>query len=197
MRSQIARVRAELETRPEGLVRHAERVLVEALDLGRVYDLDPQRLELAVWGHDLFRAATDDDLLSGSQRSGVNITPEDEASPVLLHGPLAAAVLASTFGVEDDEVLAAVRDHTLGLAHMSTLAKVILLADKVESNKRRGDAELQAIRGAAQKNLDLALLCWSDRKWFIERIEGWHSDSRHWTARTAWVAGHHRSDRSG
>ena len=110
---------------------------------------------------------------------------------MLLHGPIAAKVMAADFRVDDEHVLAAVRNHTLGLGEMSLLAKVILLADKVEAVKRRGQVELQAIRRVARRDLDLALLCWADRKLLLERCDGWPSDSRHWQTRTAWVDAHH------
>lgn len=183
-------MRAALEARPAGLVRHVKRVLTEALVLGEAWELDPRRVELAVWGHDLFRAEQGAELLRRSRAADVAVTSWDEESPVLLHGPLAARVLATDFGVDDAEVLAAVRDHTLGLARMSTLAKVMLLADKVETAKRRGDFELQGIRRLARRDLDLALLCWADRKLLIERRDGWPSDPRHWRARTAWLESH-------
>jgi len=185
--AQLARVRARLESRPAGLVSHVGRVLTEATALAGCWDLDEQRVELAVWGHDLFRAADGAELLRRSLAAKLPVTSSDEQSPVLLHGPLAAYVLTEDFGVQDDEVLEAVRAHTLGLGRMSTLAKVILLADKVETMKRRGERELQAIRRLAQRDLDLALLCWADCKLLIERGDGWPSDPRHWKARVTWL----------
>ena len=50
VREQIAAIQAEFKSRPEGLVRHVQRVLVEALDLADRYDLDCDRVTLAAWG---------------------------------------------------------------------------------------------------------------------------------------------------
>ncbi|MGH2633441.1 MAG: bis(5'-nucleosyl)-tetraphosphatase (symmetrical) YqeK [Tepidiformaceae bacterium] len=189
--AQIEAVRAEFATRPEGLQRHVDRVLVEALDLAQRYDIDPERATLAAWGHDLFRAHSPSELLVLSREAGMHIEPADEAQPVLLHGPLGAVVLRERFAVTDPEVLAAVRDHTLGLAEMSILAKIILIADKVEMRKRRRTPPMKAIRRLAWRDLDLALLCWSDWKWVEERMHEWASDRRQWHARQRWVAEHH------
>ncbi|MGE5596903.1 MAG: hypothetical protein ACM3S1_12830, partial [Hyphomicrobiales bacterium] len=98
IRTQIARLRAEMADRPAGLVRHVERVLEEALALARTWDVDPERTELATWGHDLFRAHSPVELLRLSREAGVPVGPADEASPVMLHGPLAAVVLRERFG---------------------------------------------------------------------------------------------------
>lgn len=188
---QLAAVRAEMATRPAGLVRHVERVSAEALDLGSRWDLDPARIELAAWGHDLFRSFAPADQLRLARECGLPVAAEDEASPLVLHGPIAAAVLRERFAVADGDVLAAVRDHTLGMDQMPLLAKVILLADKVESRKRERDPIMREVRRLARRDLDAALLCWADWKWVEERTNGWASHPVHWAARVAWVREHH------
>ena len=180
-----------MEGRPRGLVDHVVRVAREARALARAWDVDRDRIELAVWGHDLFRAHAPAEQLRLAEEAGVTVNELDRAFPVLLHGPVAAVVLRERFGVTDEEALEAVRDHTAGSVEMPTLAKVLLVADKVESQKRRGVRELDAIRELARRDLDLALLCWSDWKWYGERQSGWAMDARHWQARSAWVVAHH------
>lgn len=191
VRAQIAAIQAEFESRPEGLVRHVERVLVEALELAVHYDLDVERLTLATWGHDLFRSFPPDEQLRLATEAGLPIDVADRADPVLLHGPIAAVTLRERFGVTDEEALAAVRDHTLGAPEMPMLAKVILLADKFEKRKRDRTPVMKAIRRLAWRDLDLALLCWADWKWIQEREHGWHSHPAHWAARVRWVTEHH------
>ncbi|MFN0095092.1 MAG: bis(5'-nucleosyl)-tetraphosphatase (symmetrical) YqeK [Dehalococcoidia bacterium] len=189
--SQIAAVREALSSRPEGLQAHVGRVLEEALDLAGRWDLDPARVELAVWGHDLFRAAPAAEQLQLAAECGLRPTETERRLPVLLHGPNAAVVLRERFGVRDDEVLAGVREHTSGGAAMPAIAKVILLADKFEKRKRTRRPELASIRRAARRDLDLALLCWADWKWVDERERTWECDEAHWEARLRWVADHH------
>jgi predicted HD superfamily hydrolase involved in NAD metabolism len=188
---QIETVRAELETRPEGLVEHVNRVLVEAIDLARRWDLDPARVELATWGHDLFRSFPPAEQLRLASECGIPLGELERSDPVLLHGPIAAAVLRERFHVEDEEALAAVQDHTLGAAAMPMIAKVILLADKFESRKRKRTPVMKQVRQLARRNLDLALLCWADWKWVHERTNEWVTHPVSWGARVAWVAEHH------
>jgi len=191
IRAQVEAIVEEFESRPEGLLKHVRRVLDEALDLARHWDIDPERTQLATWGHDLFRAHVPADLLRLSREAGIPIGPEDQAAPIMLHGPLAAAVMRERFKVTDDEALAAVRDHTAGLAQMPMLAKVILIADKVEKRKRTRTPVMEAIRRVARRDLDLALLCWADWKWVDERTHGYDSYTTHWHAREEWVRAHH------
>src|SRR4029078_11835681 len=106
--------------------------------------------------------------------------------PVLLHGPIAAAVLRERFHVEDEETLAAVQDHTLGAAAMPMIAQVILLADKFESRKRKRTPVMKQGRQLARRSLDLAVLCWADWKWVDERTNEWVTHPVSWGARVAW-----------
>lgn len=189
--AQTALVQAEMASRPAGLVRHVERVVAEAVALARAWDVDPERATLAAWGHDLFRAHSSEEQLALAREAGLRVTEVDEQSPVLLHGPLGAAVLRERFGVTDGEALAAVRDHTLGSTAMPMLAKVILLADKFEPRKRQRTPVMKLIRQLAARDIDLALLCWADWKWVSETEEGWRGHPDHWEARLEWVAQHH------
>ena len=191
VQQQIALVRSEFSSRPAGLLRHVERVLVEAHDLAARWDLDADRVELAAWGHDLFRSHAPAEQLRLARESGLAIDPVDEADPVLLHGPIAAVVLRERFAVTDTDVLDAVRDHTLGSPAMPLIAKVILIADKVETRKRKRTPVMREIRRLARRDLDLALLCWADWKWVEERQRGWASHPVHWNARADWVRAHH------
>lgn len=189
--AQIETVRAAYHDRPARLVQHVERVVVEAVDLANRWGADPERATLAAWGHDLFRALPARDQLTLARELGLPLTADDEAQPVLLHGPNAATVLRERFAVDDAEALAAVRDHTLGAPEMPLLAKIILLADKVERRKRGRTPVMREVRRLARNDIDLALLCWADWKWVEERTHGWASHPQHWAARQRWVAEHH------
>ncbi len=191
MAAQVRALQAEFESRPPGLRRHVERVAAEAVALAAYWDADPARVELAAWGHDLFRAHSPSEQLRLAREVGLAISPEDEASPVMLHGPIAAAVLEQRFGVTDADALGAVRDHTTGAPEMPLIARIILLADKFEPRKRRRTPVMGEIRKLARRDLDAALLAWADWKWVEEREHGWMSHPVHWEARLSWVAAHH------
>ncbi|HJP41688.1 MAG TPA: bis(5'-nucleosyl)-tetraphosphatase (symmetrical) YqeK [Dehalococcoidia bacterium] len=197
LEDQIAAVRGELLGLPVGLQTHVERVATEALELGRYWDLDPLRVELAVWGHDLFRAVPESEQIALAEGAGVKVRRADRETPIVLHAPTAAAALCDRFGVKDGEVLDAVAQHTLGARTMPMLSKVLLLADKVEPGKRNRHPEMWLIRELARRDLDLALLCWADWKWVQERTNGWHSHSAHWKARRHWVKAHHKETKTG
>lgn len=143
---------------PQGLARHIAGVAAEARRLARRHGVDEERTTLAAWGHDIARAMSAEELLAAAQGYGLDISPVEAAAPILLHGPVAAEILARRFSISDQEVLEAVRWHTTGSADMSPLAKVVLVADKIEIGKVQQNLLLAAVRTLAPDDLDAALL---------------------------------------
>jgi predicted HD superfamily hydrolase involved in NAD metabolism len=174
-----ARLREAVDSLPPGLRDHVYRVLHEARRLVRLYGIDEDRLELATLGHDLARAMSDGDLLAEAERFSLNPDEVERAQPVLLHGPVSAAIMASRFGIDDVEVLAAVRHHSTGAAGMGLLEKALFVADKIEVEKVREDADLGEVRRLAERDLDEAMLKYLDLHLLSAAQNGWslHSDS--------------------
>jgi predicted HD superfamily hydrolase involved in NAD metabolism len=74
--------------------------------------------------------------------------------PILLHGPVAAALARKELGVEDEDVLAAVRAHTTGEPEMGALALALYVADKIEPD--RDQPGVKDLRKLALKDLHKA-----------------------------------------
>jgi predicted HD superfamily hydrolase involved in NAD metabolism len=51
---------------------------------------------------------------------------------VLIHGPLGAVIAKKDYGINDEEILKAIRIHTTGDTNMSLLDKIIFLSDFIE-----------------------------------------------------------------
>jgi len=163
MRPQIETLRAAVARLPRGLVEHIEGVVAEARRLARLHGVDEERAALAAWGHDIARALSPSELLVEARRLGLAVDPVEEEAPILLHGPVGAAILSRDFAIDDAEVLAATRYHTTGRAGMSTMEKVLFLADKIEAGKMRAEAALATVRQLADRDLDAAILEYLDQ----------------------------------
>ena len=172
-------LREHIEGLPGGLRRHIEAVVAEARRLARLHGVDEERAVMAAWTHDIVRATDPEELLRLAHELGLNPNEIEEAAPILLHGPVAARLLTSRYGVEDEEVLAVARWHSTGRAGMSTLEKVLFLADKVEPGKAAGRADLEEIGRLAETDLDGAVLRYLDLQ-LVEAVgQGWplHPDA--------------------
>ena len=61
-------------------------------------------------------------------------------NPKTYHAPAGAILAKKEFGITDEEILSAIRWHTLGKADMTDFEKIIFLADKMEERTRLKDS---------------------------------------------------------
>ncbi len=78
------------------------------------------------------------------------------AIPHLLHAQVSAILARDTFGVNDEEVLQATANHTLGRPGMSPLPCIVFLLDSLEPG-RGNRSKLQALRKTSCENIDRAV----------------------------------------
>jgi nicotinate-nucleotide adenylyltransferase len=96
---------------------HTKRVIDLAAEMARRFGADPDKTYLAALLHDFAK-----DPAGGVENN-------------LLHGRLAADAARREFGIEDEDVLNAIRFHTTGRGGMSRLELIVFLADTVEPGR--------------------------------------------------------------
>ena len=111
---------------------HTVRVANTAESLARKHGLDPVQTRLAALLHDAARETEPDEFLRLAKEWNLSVGEPERQSPKLLHGPVAAELARRELGVADEEVLAAIRVHTIGAAEMGPLALALYVADKIE-----------------------------------------------------------------
>jgi predicted HD superfamily hydrolase involved in NAD metabolism len=132
---QLARVEARVSELPERLQAHIERARTLGRELSPLFGADSERVDLALAGHDLYRGASDDELLGIADRRGIVPGTLEMEQPLLLHGPLAAIWMADEGRISDKEVLDAVQHHTTFAPDLGPLAATVFIADKIDPNK--------------------------------------------------------------
>jgi predicted HD superfamily hydrolase involved in NAD metabolism len=106
--------------------------------------------------HDLAKYFKPRTLLEMATAEGLPLDPVDESNPHLLHADVGAIVARDQFGIQDQEVLEAIANHTLGRPGMTELSCIVFLADTLEPG--RGDTpELNLLRRISQTNLHQAV----------------------------------------
>lgn len=120
---------------------HTLRVADTVERLAEIHGLDPQRLRLAALLHDSAREMDKNELSRIAQEEGIAIDEHEREQPILLHGPIAAKLARKDLGVEDEEVLEAVRAHTIGEPGMGPLALALYVADKIEPDRDQPGVE--------------------------------------------------------
>ena len=83
------RFRERFDSLPDKLRSHIYRVRDVGLELASRHDIDEERAELAVLGHDVARAAKKNEILRLADSYGMSTLDIERRSPVTLHGPSA------------------------------------------------------------------------------------------------------------
>lgn len=132
---------------------HTVRVALKAAEMCVRFGIDERKAVTAAALHDCGKyLEKDSPALEGfSLPEGV---PVPVPEPVM-HQFTGAYVAANTFGVEDEDVLNAIRYHTSGRAGMSELEKLIYLSDMLEDGRDFPRAD--ELRAEFMKGLDAGL----------------------------------------
>ena len=118
---------------PTSLRAHISRVVHIALEIGRVHSLDLDKIAFAAKYHDLDRVTPPELLLTECKNLGIAVGDFEKQLPLLLHGPVAGSwVQSSNDALASPEVVEAIQSHSVASSSMSSIAKVIFLADKLD-----------------------------------------------------------------
>lgn len=139
---------------------HTMGVAETARSLAEVWGEDCSRAFVAGLVHDCAKEVPYDEMLRQLRENGYEPDECVLLAPGILHAPLGAIVAKKEFGIEDAEILDAVRFHTTGRPCMTNLEKIIYIADFTEPGRKYPEAE--AVRELAQKDLDRAVLLEAD-----------------------------------
>lgn len=139
---------------PENRFTHVLGVIETAIELAKEFDVPESKAETAAILHDAAKFSDREWMKS--------IIVSEKLDPLLLdyhaelwHAPAGAYLAKTEFGVEDEDVLNAIRYHTTGRAEMSDLEKVIYIADLIEPNRKFSGVE--ELRQLKEQGLDVMM----------------------------------------
>ena len=135
---------------------HSLNVADAAVELARRFGANEDKAYLAGLLHDITKNESDENQLQMMQSGGIILTTTQQNNPKLWHAMSGMVYLRDTLGIEDAEILGAVRWHTTGKAGMTLLEKVVFIADYISAERDYPDADV--MRHLAQKSLDAAAL---------------------------------------
>jgi len=143
---------------------HSLNVMVYALHLARIHDVDLTQASVAALLHDCAKCLSRHETQEYARMMGDDALLDRE----LAHGPAGAWLARERFGVIDPAILRAIHYHTTGSPGMTRLDKIIFIADKVEP--ARTYDHLEEIRRLVEFDLDAALkITLSEINLFLKR----------------------------
>lgn len=154
------------ERLPENRFTHVLGVVDTAIELAKAFKVSESNAQTAAILHDIAKFSDREWMKS--------VIVSEKMDPLLLeyhaelwHAPVGAHLAKSEFGVNDEDVLNAIRYHTTGREAMSDLEKVIYIADLIEPNRKfSGVEELRQL-----KNQGLDVMMEASVKHSIEFLE--------------------------
>jgi predicted HD superfamily hydrolase involved in NAD metabolism len=139
----------------ESRYNHSLQVRDSAIVLAKKYKVDENKARIAGIIHDCAKNLMDEEIISLVKSQNIQISEECFRNPQILHGLAGAIIAKQVFKVKDEDILNAITYHTTGRKNMSSLEKIIYLADYIEPS--RDFPGVDVLRDMSLKNLDKAL----------------------------------------
>lgn len=154
MNEQIERIKKDLkESLSDYRYEHSLRVGEVSKELAHIYHIDEEKAYLAGLIHDIAKEFTEEENINIMERNGeyldIRLTPR-------INHAIVGAVYAKEKYYLDEEIIHAISSHTIGDIPMSTLDKIVFVADKIEPGKNYPKIEKE--RQLAKENLDKAII---------------------------------------
>ena len=127
----------------------------EAIRLAQNYGADTEKARRAALLHDCTKRLSLEEHLEICRQYGLEVDEMEKTSPDLLHAKTAAAVAKHVYG-ECEEVCGAICWHTTGRENMTTLEKILYIADYIEPT--RDFPGVEKLRKAVYEDLDIGVL---------------------------------------
>jgi len=115
---------------------HSLGVMDAAVELADMFGLNSEKAKIGGLLHDAAKCFPNKKLLEIIHQYIPQVEDCELVNYKTLHAPVSAYLAKEKFGVTDNEILDAIRWHTLGRCGMSDFEKIIFLADKIEARTR-------------------------------------------------------------
>lgn len=149
-------------------MKHSLEVYDQAITMALKFCADVQKAGTAGLYHDCAKGMSIEEQLAKCEEYGIQLSEDDLKCPPVIHAPLGAEIAKREYGINDEEILNAIRRHTVAGKEMTLLDKIIYVADMIEPGR---DFEgVETLRMVAGYDLDKAYrLCLKQSLEFNEK----------------------------
>lgn len=135
---------------------HSLCVAESAKQLALRFNADEKKAELAGILHDVCKETAPEEQLELIKSADMKITPLELGNKKFYHQISGAAYAKAVLGINDDEIINAIRYHTTGRADMTLMDEIIYLADFISADRDYDD--IDKIRSESEKGREYGLL---------------------------------------
>ena len=125
--------------------------------LAKIYNANIEKCKVAALLHDICKEMNMEYIKNICKNNFINeLSEEDLENNEILHGFAGAYYVKNELGINDKEILNAIKYHTVGAKDMTLLEKIVYIADAIEYG--RNYPSVVEIREETFKNLDKGIL---------------------------------------
>ena len=125
--------------------------------LAKTYNADIEKCKVAALLHDICKEMDMEYIKNICKDNFMNeLSEEDLENNEILHGFAGAYYVKNELGINDKEILSAIKYHTVGAENMTSVEKIVYIADAIEYG--RNYPSVVKIREETFKNLDRGIL---------------------------------------
>ena len=135
---------------------HTLGVRKEAVRLASIHHAAIQKAALAAILHDCAKGMPVKDMARIAKGNHLMADENMLSSGAMMHGPVGAYLAKTEFGVKDEDILNAIRSHTIGRPGMTKLEMCLFVADATEENREDYNG-LKELRYLADYSLPAAV----------------------------------------
>ncbi|MCF0133560.1 MAG: HD domain-containing protein [Blautia sp.] len=132
---------------------HTLGVMFTCTSLAMVHNVNLEDAQIAGLLHDCAKCVPNKKKFKLCKQYKIPVTEFEASHPFLLHAKLGASIAKDKYAVTDPEILSAITYHTTGKANMTSLEKIVYIADYIEPMRNKAP-NLELIRKLAFQNLD-------------------------------------------
>ena len=125
--------------------------------LAKIYNADIEKCKVAALLHDICKEMDMEYIKNICKNNFISeLSEEDLENNEILHGFAGSYYVKNELGIDDKEILSAIKYHTVGAKNMTLVEKIVYIADAIEYG--RNYPSVVEIREETFKNLDKGIL---------------------------------------
>lgn len=128
-----------------------------AKNLAKLNGISEEKAEIAGLAHDVAKNLSKVKMKEIINKHNIVLSAVEENNENLWHSIIGPIEAKDKLGIQDEEILDAIRWHTTGKEHMSVLTKIIYIADMIEPSRNFDGIEY--IRKVTLEDLDRGVYC--------------------------------------
>ena len=134
---------------------HSVCTMNRAIEYAKIYGEDEEKIKLTAIAHDIAKELEQNQMKEVIENYNIKLDEMEKNSIALAHSKIGSIICKNEFGFDEDMVTA-IAYHTTGRENMTTIEKIIFIADATGEDREFEDT--QEVYELAKNNLDNAII---------------------------------------